>query len=589
MTIAVAEQDTSETETAERVVPVVAYYRMSTAKQDTSVDQQRREVERYANERGFDIIREYIDSGVSGDKTDKRIQFQKMLKDADYGEFEKVVCWDQDRFGRFDSLEAGKWLTPMRDAGIGLTTVGQGDFDLDTFAGRIVYQVNQEGKHTFLKDLSNNICRKFQQMASDGFVPSGVAAYGYDRAYIDAAGNEVMRVGRTEESPVKSRKLTVRLVPGDPDEMRWIKWMFHTYANEDVGMTYLRDHLNKNKVPTSRRGKHWTIPSIHKMLTNERYCGDLIFGRVRSGSHHYITKSKVVKVVGKKQKGKHRMNATDDRIVVRDTHEPLIDRATFAKVQRKRATNKIRTTPNAKTRADYLLSGLLICKKCGCRMTGRRHKERITYQCDNYVRYGTVGGCRLWSVNQDVFVEFIMNIVKGIVGDAQHLAALREAVERKLIESAERGPNELGRMKTKLRTLQEEYDDARANVLAAPTSIRNDLFDVLEQLKERKDKLKQEIDDHENVDSSSSIAARVEETLALLEELVRDHRKAKSTRLSMLIRRIVRRVELSFRVRPGTEKLKRQTFEVSQGILTLECALPVSVVNGSSEAFTGFS
>ena len=86
----------------------VSYYRVSTEKQEASIPAQRTEVEAYAAKHGYQIVREYKDEGISGDATEKRVEFQKMLADAKHlGDFGVVLCWDQDRFGRFDPLEAG--------------------------------------------------------------------------------------------------------------------------------------------------------------------------------------------------------------------------------------------------------------------------------------------------------------------------------------------------------------------------------------------------------------------------------------------------------------------------------------------------
>src|SRR5262249_32979526 len=100
------------------IVPAVAYYRMSDDKQEASIADQREAVKAYAAEHGYRIVREYKDEGISGDDTEKRLEFQRMLRDAkDRGDFAVVLCWDQDRFGRFDPLEAGYWVKPLRDAG----------------------------------------------------------------------------------------------------------------------------------------------------------------------------------------------------------------------------------------------------------------------------------------------------------------------------------------------------------------------------------------------------------------------------------------------------------------------------------------
>jgi len=82
----------------------VGYIRMSSDKQEASPEQQRQEIIALAKRDGYRIIRWYIDEGVSGDATDKRLDFQRMIRDAEGGGFQAVLCWDQDRFGRFDSI-----------------------------------------------------------------------------------------------------------------------------------------------------------------------------------------------------------------------------------------------------------------------------------------------------------------------------------------------------------------------------------------------------------------------------------------------------------------------------------------------------
>ena len=150
-------------------IPAVAYYRMSTAKQETSIADQQQAVQVYAARHGYHILRDYRDEGISGDATEKRLGFQRMLADAkDRGDFRVVLCWDQDRFGRFDPLEAGYWIKPLRDQGIRLETVAQGRIDWEDFGGRIIYAVQQEGKHAYLRDLSRNVTRGLLQNARAG-------------------------------------------------------------------------------------------------------------------------------------------------------------------------------------------------------------------------------------------------------------------------------------------------------------------------------------------------------------------------------------------------------------------------------------
>ena len=59
------------------------YIRMSTDKQEASIPAQREAVQKYAADNGYQIIREYIDEGISGDATEKRHQFRRMIADAE--------------------------------------------------------------------------------------------------------------------------------------------------------------------------------------------------------------------------------------------------------------------------------------------------------------------------------------------------------------------------------------------------------------------------------------------------------------------------------------------------------------------------
>ena len=78
----------------------VIYARYSSHNQrEVSIEQQVKECEDYARYNGLRVVKVYADRALTG-TSDKRPQFQKMLKDAERGRWAYVLCWKVDRFAR---------------------------------------------------------------------------------------------------------------------------------------------------------------------------------------------------------------------------------------------------------------------------------------------------------------------------------------------------------------------------------------------------------------------------------------------------------------------------------------------------------
>ena len=78
----------------------VVYARYSSHRQgEQSIEGQLAAAYKYANENGYKIVHEYIDRAMTG-RNDNREQFQKMLKDTSKKQFDTIILWKIDRFGR---------------------------------------------------------------------------------------------------------------------------------------------------------------------------------------------------------------------------------------------------------------------------------------------------------------------------------------------------------------------------------------------------------------------------------------------------------------------------------------------------------
>jgi DNA invertase Pin-like site-specific DNA recombinase len=116
---------------------VVIYARVSTL--DQTVDNQLIELRDHCSKMGWEIVKEYVDEGLSGTLSrEKRPSFNAMINDGYRKKFDAVVCWDISRIGR-SMKELIMFLSDMKDRGIGICSVRQG-FDTSTSMGEIMFQ-----------------------------------------------------------------------------------------------------------------------------------------------------------------------------------------------------------------------------------------------------------------------------------------------------------------------------------------------------------------------------------------------------------------------------------------------------------------
>jgi DNA invertase Pin-like site-specific DNA recombinase len=117
-------------------VKIAIYSRVSTAGQDTEM--QTRELREYCKRRGWDLVQEYTDQGVSGAK-ESRPELNRLIADAHKRRFDAVVVWKFDRFARSVShlLRA---LEDFRSLGIEFVSLSE-QVDTSTASGKLVFTV----------------------------------------------------------------------------------------------------------------------------------------------------------------------------------------------------------------------------------------------------------------------------------------------------------------------------------------------------------------------------------------------------------------------------------------------------------------
>ena len=121
-----------------KTMRVAIYARVSTTHHGQDVTVQTRELQQFAEARGWRLVDSYLDLGISGSK-DKRPELDRLMADAHRRKFDVVIVWKFDRFARSVShlLRA---LETFNALGISFVSLSE-QMDTTTPAGKMVFTV----------------------------------------------------------------------------------------------------------------------------------------------------------------------------------------------------------------------------------------------------------------------------------------------------------------------------------------------------------------------------------------------------------------------------------------------------------------
>jgi DNA invertase Pin-like site-specific DNA recombinase len=416
---------------------------MSTLKQEDSIERQRSQVLPLVERQGYAIAGEYVDEGISGGETLKRKQFQRLLRDAHNGKFDVIVCDDKDRFGRFDTIDLGEIVAPLRRKGVTLETVAQGKIDWDSFSGRITDAILQEARNLEQEAMSRRVLSNQLLRAGKGFSTGGQATYGY-RWEVQVDGSDSGK----------------RLVP-DGRKAEVVQLIFKLY---DRGLTLfaLAEELYRRGVASPKGGARWTRSVIQRLLSNRKYVGDWTWGIHVSGRRHRFGKGNLRPT----RRGERAQIITppDEWLVRPDTHEPLIDRELFERVQARLKGNRERTTPH-RNGGNFVLSRLLVCGHCGAYLVGVQYNGYREYVCGGYLAYGK-GHCKRNRVLEKPILNLLIRQLQKTFLDPDNLQRLRAELAAQ--EAEERSDANRKRLRRLYDQLESKIQRGNENLAILP-------------------------------------------------------------------------------------------------------------------------
>ena len=215
----------------------VIYARYSSHNQtEQSIEGQLAAGHKYAQSKGYTVVHEYCDRAKTG-TNDNREEFQQMLKDTAKKQFEVIIVWKVDRFGRNrEEITFNKYRAKKN--GVRVEYVAENISEGPE--GVILESVLEGMAEYYSKQLSQNVKRGLLESAKKHKVIGGHMLFGYKI----------------------SNENTYEL---DPETAPVAKSIFESYA-QGLSMAELAAKFNS-------QGYHFTKNSFPRMLSNEKYKG----------------------------------------------------------------------------------------------------------------------------------------------------------------------------------------------------------------------------------------------------------------------------------------------------------------------------
>ena len=242
------------------------YLRKSTDTEDRqiqSIEDQKRELERYAKQYSLLIQKTYQENKSA--KAPGRPEFEKMLDEIRNGKADGILCWKINRLSR-NPVDGGEiqWLLQQ---GI-IKSIQTPSREYRTEDNVMMMSVELGMANQFILDLSKDVKRGMLSKAEKGWRP-GIAPVGYKNDKFEEKGKKKILVD--EEKFPLVRKLWDLMLTG-----AYSITQINTIANDQLG---LRTKYHKKE-------QRLSVSHIYRIFTNPFYYGEYSFmGEVYKGKH----------------------------------------------------------------------------------------------------------------------------------------------------------------------------------------------------------------------------------------------------------------------------------------------------------------
>ena len=299
---------------------VASYCRVSTdsADQETSFESQQAHYLAVINANpAWTLAGIYADEGISGTQAKKRPEFQRLIDDCEAGKVDLILTKSISRFSR-NTIECLTYVRQLKELNIpvifekeGINTMEASGELLLTILASLAQGESESISHNVRLGIRYGFQQGKPKLNSTNFL-------GYDTP--------------------KPHTLAI-----NPEQAKLVRRIYRLYL-EGLSPDKIARKLTSEGIPTVMGCAKWSAASIQGILTNEKYCGDVLMQK------YYVTDFIT-----------HRLARNEGQLpqyFVENNHDPIVPKYIWTMVQgelRRRAEMKIHHIENIRVE----------CAKCG--------------------------------------------------------------------------------------------------------------------------------------------------------------------------------------------------------------------------------
>ena len=387
---------------------VAAYCRVSTDDEEqlTSYEAQKNYyTDKIMTNKEWTMAGIFADEGITGTSARKRPEFLRMIRQCKQGKIDIVLTKSISRFAR-NTVDCLNYVRALKELGIAVIFEKENMNTLEVDSEILITMLGAFAQSES-ESISANVRWGIRQAMKEG-----KATIQYKYLYGYRKGDD----GKPE------------IIPDQAEVVRKIYDLFLS----GTPVRGIQEYLNASAVPNINGESKWARSAIDSILTNEKYCGDVLLQKT------YIDDCINKKV--KKNTGQLPM------YLVQNHHEGIISRETFdaaqAELSRRNAgrspSKKNAPTGRSRYSSKYALSDRLYCGECGtryqrCTWRNRDGSKRIVWRCVSRVDYGSKYCHDSPTLDEEPLHRAVLAAINSAVNDKDNIVYnLKAAMEKEL-------------------------------------------------------------------------------------------------------------------------------------------------------------